>query len=406
MGEARRQVLLLDAHRSQSLDFIRSMSQRAIGVTVGCRSRLAPGMVSRYADQRYIHPNQNEDPGRFIRHLVDYLRDTPHDAVVPMADRTHTILSKYKERITETGTTVGVEDWDRFVTANNKKTLVEIARARSVPVPDTYAPESVEDVRELRDELPYPVLVKPRFTSVQNEDGVYHEARISKKNYARSPSEVVSIFRSFVEAADYYRRHPPLVQEVVPGRTVATGALAEDGKIRVGFQEKRLRTYPIEGGVGAIRTGIHEPEMFAHSREIIEALEWTGPVYVEFMQAPDGKFYLIEVNGRYWGSLGLAVSSGVDFPWYHYQQLQGLEFENALSYRTGIRQRRLFYTDTKWLLAKLSRGELNAIPAFVRAFYDTNDDVLRLDDPLPTIGSISWAGRRIAEKAADSISSR
>jgi predicted ATP-grasp superfamily ATP-dependent carboligase len=84
--------------------------------------------------------------------------------------------------------------------------------------------------------------------------------------------------------------------------------------------------------------------MLAHSREIADVLGWTGPIYVEFMIAPDGEFSLIEVNGRYWGSLGLAVNSGVDFPWYHYQQLREIDVEWDHTYRTGVRQRRLFYT--------------------------------------------------------------
>jgi predicted ATP-grasp superfamily ATP-dependent carboligase len=355
-------------------------------------------MFSRYVHERYIHPNYNENPEEFVNHLVRFLHNNPHTAVIPTADRSHTILSKHKDRIAETGTAVGVEDWGRFITANNKKTLVELARTRSVPIPDTRTPESIADVRRFRDDLSYPVLLKPRLTTVRDSDGTYREARISEDNYVRSSSELVPTFRSFLEGDDYYRRHPPLVQEVIPGTTVATGALAEDGEILVAFQEKRVRTYPIEGGVGAIRTGIHEPDMLAHSREIVDALGWTGPVYVEFMLTPDGEFFLIEVNGRYWGSLGLAVNSGVDFPWYHYQQLRGVDFEWDRSYRTDVRQRRLFYTDIKWLLAKLSRGEINVLPTFIRSFFTTTDDVLMLDDPLPPVGSVLWAGKRAIEK--------
>lgn len=406
MGDFQERVLLLDAHRSQSVDFARSMSKRDIGVTAGCRSQLAPGMLTKHVDERYIYPDPNEDPEQFVEHLIQFLRRYSHTAVVPMGDRTHTILSKHKERIAETETLVGVEDWEKFAIANNKIALVEIAETCSVPVPDTYTPDSITDVRELKDELSYPVLLKPRVTSVQDSEGRYREARIGEDNYVESPSGLVATFRSFLEGGEYYQRDPPFIQEVVPGTTVATGALAEDGEIRAAFQEKRLRTYPTDGGVGAVRTGIHEPEMFAYSQEIVEALEWTGPVYVEFMETPDGEYYLIEVNGRYWGSLGLAVNSGVDLPWYHYQQLRGDDFETDYSYRIGLRQRRLFYTDIKWMLAKLSGGELDAIPTFLRSFFDTTDDVLRLDDPLPAVGSVAWAGKRIFEKATHSVSDR
>lgn len=396
-------VLLLDAHRNHSLAFARSMNEKGVEVTAGCRSRVGPGMLSRYVDDRYIHPDLVKSPDRFVDHLVRFLERNPHTAVIPMADRSHTVLSKHKPRIAETGTHVGVEDWSTFTTANNKKTLTDLARTRSVPLPDTRAPESIAEVRQLRDDLPYPVLLKPRFTSVRDSNGRYREARISRDNYVEAPSELVTTYRRMVEQHDYFRQHPPIVQEVIPGTTVATGAISADGEILVYFQEMRERTYPIEGGVGAVRKGIYEPEMLEYSREIVDALEWTGPVYVEFMMTPAGEFYLIEVNGRYWGSLALAVNSGVDFPWYHYRQLLGEEIEWDHPYRIGMRQRRLFYTDIKWLLAKLARGELDAVPTFLGSFLTTRDDVLRLEDPAPALGSVLWAGKRFREKAANAL---
>ena len=104
-------------------------------------------MLSKHTDERYIHPNDHEQPRSFIDHLSQYLRKNPHDAIVPLADRSHTILSKHKERITETGTSVGVEDWDRFTSANNKKRLFDLAKTLPVPTPDTRSPGSVPEVR-------------------------------------------------------------------------------------------------------------------------------------------------------------------------------------------------------------------------------------------------------------------
>ncbi|MFC6905792.1 ATP-grasp domain-containing protein [Halalkalicoccus tibetensis] len=406
MGDFNERVLLLDAHRNQSLYFARSLNKRGIGVTAGCRSRLAPGLLTKHTDEKYLYPDPNENAEQFVEHLIQFLQQRPHTAVIPMADRTHTILSKHKDRIAETNTLVGVEDWEKFAIGNNKIALVEIAQTCSVPVPNTHTPDSIEDIRQLKDEISYPVLLKPRVTTVQDANGRYREARIGEDNYVESPSELVATFNSFLEEGEYYQHDPPFIQEIIPGETVATGALAKNGEIRAAFQEKRLRTYPIEGGVGAVRTGIHEPEMFAYAQDIVAALDWTGPVYVEFMQTPDREFYLIEVNGRYWGSLGLAVNSGIDFPWYHYQQLRGDDFEKDYSYRIGVRQRRLFYTDIKWMLAKLSAGEIGAVPTFIRSFFDTTDDVLQLDDPLPAVGSVAWAGKRVLEKTAHSINDR
>lgn len=351
-------ILVLDANRNSALSFIRSLHRKEVEVTAGSRSKFTRGTLSRAASGTYVYPNPVDRPKQFVRHVADYLERNEHVAVVPMTDPTHSILSKHKALIESTGTAVGVEEWETFVKANDKSRIAACATELSIPTPETYTPASFDEVVERADEFAYPVLLKPRLTSVVGADGSYTEQRISGENYAESPAVLLSAYRSFLEQCEHSHQEPPLVQEVVPGTTMATTALAEKGSCVAHFQEERLRTYPVDGGVGALRVGVREPEMLQYATAIIEALEWTGPIYVEFMRLPDGTYRLIEVNGRYWGSLALAVNSGVDFPWLHYQQLRGVTPKWNGRYQTGVRQRRLFYRDINWLRTKLSRGNM------------------------------------------------
>jgi protein-tyrosine-phosphatase len=57
------------------------------------------------------------------------------------------------------------------------------------------------------------------------------------------------------------------------------------------------------------------PELLAASERLIAALQWNGVAMVEFKLDPlSRKFCLMEINGRFWGSLPLAVAAGADFP--------------------------------------------------------------------------------------------
>ena len=58
---------------------------------------------------------------------------------------------------------------------------------------------------------------------------------------------------------------------------------------------------------------------------------------VEFKwdQATD-TFALLEINGRFWGSLPLALAAGVDFPYYLYQIAVGDTPEPPPSYPLGV----------------------------------------------------------------------
>jgi predicted ATP-grasp superfamily ATP-dependent carboligase len=44
---------------------------------------------------------------------------------------------------------------------------------------------------------------------------------------------------------------------------------------------------------------------------------------VEYKVNPDGRAVLMEVNGRYWGTIALPIFSGINFPLYHWQLVHG-----------------------------------------------------------------------------------
>jgi predicted ATP-grasp superfamily ATP-dependent carboligase len=97
------------------------------------------------------------------------------------------------------------------------------------------------------------------------------------------------------------------------------------------------------GATGA--RSVDEPELEAAGTAILQALCWDGIAMVEFKRSShDGRFYLIEVNPRFVGSLELAVAAGVDLPWLYAQLAAGRPVVGPNRYRVGLRYR--------WLLSK------------------------------------------------------
>jgi predicted ATP-grasp superfamily ATP-dependent carboligase len=64
---------------------------------------------------------------------------------------------------------------------------------------------------------------------------------------------------------------------------------------------------------------------------------------------------LIEVNGRFWGSLNLAIRAGVDFPLLLYRLALGDEVEGPAEYRIGLKSR-WELGDLDHLLIRLKRA--------------------------------------------------
>jgi len=106
------------------------------------------------------------------------------------------------------------------------------------------------------------------------------------------------------------------VQEYVPGRGRGYEAVAYDGEPLIEFTHERVVEYDPGGGpsLGA-RGPILDPNLYRLGRLVLRRLRWTGPLMVETKWVPqEGRYYVIELNPKFWGSLDLPVSLGYHFP--------------------------------------------------------------------------------------------
>jgi predicted ATP-grasp superfamily ATP-dependent carboligase len=138
--------------------------------------------------------------------------------------------------------------------------------------------------------------------------------------------------------------------------------------------------------------------MQAIASKLLAAAGWIGVAMIEFRVADDGTPYLMEVNGRFWGSLQLAIDCGIDFPWLLYQITQGLSVAEPQAYAVGRRLRWLM-GDLDSLFVRLRQTLLSrpvkarALGAFMRSFLDPacRQEVLRISDPLPgVVEVVEW----------------
>jgi predicted ATP-grasp superfamily ATP-dependent carboligase len=108
---------------------------------------------------------------------------------------------------------------------------------------------------------------------------------------------------------------------------------------------------------------------------------------VEFkIDSRDGTAKLLEVNPRFWGSLALAINTGVNFPYLLTLLALGLDFTAVHTYRLGHLCRWLLPGDILHFLQNPNRWRLK--PSFFQ-FRRPNMsyDIIDMDDPLPILGS-------------------
>jgi len=139
----------------------------------------------------------------------------------------------------------------------------------------------------------------------------------------------------------------PQVQERLQGEGRGVFLLMWKGEVRAAFCHRRLREKPPWGGVSVLSESVASNEgLVEQSAQLLRAINWNGPAMVEFKEDRlGGRPHLMEINGRFWGSLQLAVDSGVDFPLLYLKLAMGEAVPAQGPYRVGERSR--------WLLADL-----------------------------------------------------
>ncbi|MGI9078335.1 MAG: ATP-grasp domain-containing protein, partial [Gemmatimonadaceae bacterium] len=121
-----------------------------------------------------------------------------------------------------------------------------------------------------------------------------------------------------------------------------------------------------------------------------------GVAMIEYKEdATSGIPYLMEINGRFWGSLQLAIDSGVDFPALLIRAAMGDRPDPVLDYKIGVRSR-WWWGDVDHLIARLRHSAAslalpNGAPSRLGALREfltlwrpgDRNEILRLRDPMP-----------------------
>jgi predicted ATP-grasp superfamily ATP-dependent carboligase len=221
-----------------------------------------------------------------------------------------------------------------------------------------------------------PAVIKPRISS-----GSFGIAYVKKRE------DLVPCYQRI------HTRYPfPLIQEWIPdgGGTFGFSALFDEASnVQAAFVHKKLRMYPVEGGPSTLREGVEHPQVMELGLSLLRSLNWVGVAMAEFKVDPrDGIPKLMEINPRFWGSLHLAIVSGVDFPYLILKMARGEGFAPILHYSVGKHCRWLLFGDILHFLTNPRRFHLH--PPFFHFFEpNTSDDIISKEDPLPVLGAIA-----------------
>ncbi|HEX6694052.1 MAG TPA: ATP-grasp domain-containing protein [Longimicrobiales bacterium] len=374
-SNSRRTVLVTDGEERSALAVVRSLGRAGYRCIVASATGRSLAGSSRFAELDLRIPPSSTQPSEFataIQHAID---THAVDLLLPISESALLALLPVRESLRVRLPFPALDVFERIC---DKATVLEASQSLGIRVPRQQVIRDAADAAG----VPLPTVLKPARSVFTDADGRRGKTTVT---WARTPAELRSAMTSYPAAA-----YPILAQEVIDGPGVGVFVLlAEDG-IKASYSHRRLREKPPSGGVSVLRRS--EPmraELLERTIALLQRLGWTGIAMVEYkLDSATDEPVLMEINGRFWGSLQLAIDAGVDFPRIVADLSFGDRIAPVKDYRTVWS--RWFWGDVDhvialWRDSRASfRQRVRAVAGFIRAASpDYRSEVLRLDDPAP-----------------------
>lgn len=296
------------------------------------RGLFAAAALSRYCSRRLEYPVSTSEAEAFVESVLEFVRAEAIDLVIPITDWTLGPLSVHRERFAAVSR-VAMPSQEALEFASDKYRTIKLAESIGIGVPKTLLVDSSSDLSLLQ-RSPFPVVVKDRF-SVRWTAG---KAVFGSVAYAYSAQELEGKVVDRVRAAG-----DVLVQEFASGVGLGFSCFMIAGKAFLPFQWQRIREVDPRGSASSARKSIPlDSSLVSLSVKLIGEIGFEGIAMVEYKKTADGRLILMEINGRPWGSIGLPMASGIDYPRHLIDwSLQGKFPPQEISYRTNVMCRRV-----------------------------------------------------------------
>jgi predicted ATP-grasp superfamily ATP-dependent carboligase len=377
----KRAVLIVGSEPRITVPIARSLHRRGVPVDVIALSALESAPRSR-AVSRFLrltapdHPESDQSP-TFPEPLARLISQRRYDMLIPATDAALAFVSEHDAHLRNL-LHVACPAPHIVRRILDKSLTLEFARKAGIHAPSTYRIANVAELEPLSGQLRFPMVAKPYHKSCETD---------FKVRYYSSYEE---LHQALTDDAGLGSRI--LLQEFAQGDGVGVEILMHNTEAVAIFQHRRVKEYPASGGAAAVAIAESaDPLLVDQALALLRAIEWEGIAMVEFRyDRPQRKSSLMEVNGRYWGTLALPIHAGIDFPWYEWQIVHGEKPTVPERYAAGTRWRWGAGYIRRWHgLARSSARKAIAHPAVLKELIPSFSDLGARDalwdfaDPAP-----------------------
>lgn len=324
-----KKVLILGDDNRSFLASVRSLGRLGLEVHAAPEDWSSAVLSSRYIAKKITLPQHDLSPEAWLDALERVHAREQYDFILPCNEKGILPLVRNKQRFSDT--VLGIVNERAFDVFFDKVETRACAQSVGVPVAAGRVFDPSEGPADIISEFGLPVAVKPSRSFVDKNLFSRRSVRL-----AHTPEALCQA----LDAMDDWRTY--FIEAMFPGSGAGVSVLAKDGEILQAFQHQRVHE-PETGGGSSYRKSVPlDPGMASDVEKLAKATNLTGLSMFEFRHNSDtGERILLEVNARLWGSVPLAIASGIDFPALYYKMLVEDEVAPRIDYKTPVYARNL-----------------------------------------------------------------
>lgn len=374
-------VLITYGRMRSSYAALRNLEKKGLKVFVADSCRIGMGQVSFKKSGFDVYPSHYQDEDKFIEAIKTICRYRRIDYIFPSHNET-SVLSKHQHRLPQ-GVSVLLPDHQTIEKFNNKSISYDIAEELGVPTPQRIEYATVDDLTMKLLKFSWTKTVVKLLTG-NSSKGVFH---------CNSVNQTIETVKFLISKFKLQPSRFPQVEEVVSGDGWGSSVLFWHGVKVAGFTHRRLREKINTGGTSTLREASCNIDLEIAAEKIFSHMNWHGLAMAEFKVCPKTKkYWFIEVNPRMWGSIPLAIDSGIEFPYLALLCAEkGPEEARAYLNRQSVR----FGWRNRWLLGDMMLASKNLFIGKPKTAFDivfnssvnATDDFF-LDDPFVFPGEV------------------
>jgi predicted ATP-grasp superfamily ATP-dependent carboligase len=392
-------VIVLGVDSAIGLAVIRDLGRHGVPILAIGNSADSIGLRSRYVNWRAVRPS-----GGLQTWLPELAK--AHDIKFVMAISESDILDLNAARHLMPTLKLLIPDEDKMAIVLDKRKTLAMAAELGIDVPQEWCVRHSDDVDPLAPALTWPLVLKWSDPQTIVSRLRSCDLPLIKAEFVLNKAQLKAALKRYDPLGDY-----PLIQSYAAGYGIGHMIFMAEGEPLLSFQHQRIHEWPPEGGTSTVCRSVafenHDLQL-QKSVALLKAMNWTGPAMVEYRHDPEvQKTVLMEINGRFWGSLPLAIHAGAHFPWLTFARLAlGLKPQPP-KLKIGV-QARYMFAESRRLIFVMLRGNRIRDPFYkntpgrdlvhyVTSFFDWRSHyyVWSLDDPKPFLKDMVQAVRKV-----------